>query len=95
MKKKKTYKAYVCTTTSDWELGKTDIKVYPSIDSLKRHNKCHKECGITELTITVGKKITQGRPSNEKTSKQETIRNTDTKKSILSLGTQNRSSKKS
>lgn len=95
MTSKKKIKAYICTTTADWELGETDVKVYPSVECLKRHNKCHTECGITELTITVGKEITQGRPFNEKTNRQETVRNPDSKKSILPMATPNRSTKKS
>jgi hypothetical protein len=58
---------YVCTTAINWELGETDIRVYPSISSLKRNSKCHEECGITEVTVTVGKTITKGKPFSEET----------------------------
>lgn len=93
--KKKTFKGYVCTTAVQWELGETDVKVYDSIDSLKRHNKCHKECGITELTITVSKEITQGRPFNEKTNRKKAVPDSDIEASILSLAQPKRSIKKS
>jgi hypothetical protein len=83
MKKMKSFKGYICTTTANWELGETDVKVYPCVDSLKRHNKCHTSCGITELTIMVGEEITQGRPFNEQTDRQEAVPNTNPKKGKL------------
>lgn len=63
MKNKKPKKVskfvYVCGV--DWqheigeEMAKPDVVVYPSVESLKKHRTCWKECGIVELEITVSK----------------------------------------
>ena len=46
----KTY-GYICGTTMLYELGNTDVTIYPTIKSLKDEHKCWKECGIAKIAV--------------------------------------------
>jgi nickel-dependent lactate racemase len=52
---------YVCETDWEIEIGETsDIVIYPSIKSLKKHRQCWKECGIVELEVRKKRSINDG-----------------------------------
>lgn len=41
---------YICgTDPTDLHLGALDVKIYPTIEDLKKHRTCWEECGIIEV----------------------------------------------
>jgi hypothetical protein len=57
MKKEISKKSYVCGVDWQHEIGEgpNDIKLYSSLEILKKERTCWKECGIVELDIRVKK----------------------------------------
>jgi len=53
---------YMCGTDFDHELGNASDgnTIYPSVDALKRHNKCVDECGVVEVEVRYKRTIEQG-----------------------------------
>ena len=49
--KAKYKKIYVCGVEYQHELGETSVVAYTSAQSLKKHKKCWKGCGIVELKV--------------------------------------------
>jgi hypothetical protein len=55
-------KVYVCGVDWQHEIGEApDVIVYPSIESLKKHRTCWKECGIIELEVKKVRTVTKGK----------------------------------
>jgi hypothetical protein len=51
-------KVYTCGVDWQHEIGEvSDMIVYPSVASLKKHRSCWSECGIVELDVTLSKWI--------------------------------------
>lgn len=43
---------YLCGITWQHELGQTDIKIYPTVDSIKNQHGCSEHsCGIVEVEV--------------------------------------------
>ncbi len=52
----KTKKIYVCGVDWQHEIGEaSDVIMYPSVESLKKHRTCWEECGIVELEVKLTK----------------------------------------
>lgn len=48
--------SYVCGVDWQEEIGEcNDVKLYSSIEALKKARQCWQECGIVEIEITVKK----------------------------------------
>jgi hypothetical protein len=52
---------YACKTTWDFDMGEDVVKVYDSIEALKRDRTCWEECGIVELEVTLKNVIEEGK----------------------------------
>jgi hypothetical protein len=48
---KKVKRAFVCGVAWQHELGETDIKLHPSLESLWREHKCTDKCGVVEVEV--------------------------------------------
>lgn len=58
MKSTKTKKSYICGVDWQHEVEEcNDVKLYSTVNALKKDRKCWKECGIVELEIKVKKWI--------------------------------------
>lgn len=56
MQKRKSKKSYICGIDWQHEIGEAnDVRLFASVESLKKHRQCWKECGIVELDIRVTK----------------------------------------
>ncbi len=53
----RTIKGYMCGVDWQHELGEAmgGNVVYPSVDDLKKHRKCVKNCGIVEVKVQLSK----------------------------------------
>lgn len=48
-----TLKGYICgTDITDIYLGANDVKIFSSIEALKKARSCWEECGIIELDLS-------------------------------------------
>lgn len=55
-------KVYACGIATDYELGHTDVTVWPSVEALKRNVSCWEECGIVELTLSDPCMVVEAKP---------------------------------
>lgn len=44
-------KCYMCKTEFDYDMGNTEIKVYPTTQALEKDKYCVEECGIVEVFV--------------------------------------------
>ena len=58
-------KFYCCNTAAEHELFETPVTLHTSVSKLKKAQKCWKECGITEVTMT-SKVLTPGIPYSKR-----------------------------
>lgn len=89
MKRKKvSKKSYVCGVDWQHEIGEgpNDIKLYSSLEVLKKERTCWKECGIVELEISVKKWV---EPQNLFPKRSKKILTKSNKKSIVNKGGKN------
>jgi len=48
---------YMCGTDFHEEMGMMTTVVYPTIEGLKRHARCWKQCGIVKVGVEMIEKI--------------------------------------
>jgi hypothetical protein len=50
---KQPIKVYTCGIAFQYELGLTDVTVYPTIESCRQAFSCTDECGMVELEVKI------------------------------------------
>lgn len=53
---------YMCATDFQHEMGNVAVKIYPSIESLKRDMPCVEECGIVSVNVELVEWVEPGIP---------------------------------
>ncbi len=51
----KTITLYLCGIDYQHELGECDVKVFESVERLKKTNQCWSKCGIVKIEVDIKK----------------------------------------
>ncbi len=64
--KNKVVKLYMCGTDYEHEMGNIAVKMYASIEELKRDRPCIPECGIVSVNVELVEWVENGMPYSQR-----------------------------